>query len=89
MKREHVHFVIVLKRAQLHTGDYANSETLAGFSRPRNSTYSIVVSERQRLESATRRGFDDLLWWKGAVRGGRVTMEVDECRPTRRSAHFA
>ena len=89
MKREQVHFVIVLKRAQLHSSDYANSESLARFSGPRNSTYSIVVSERQRLESATRRGFDYLLWWKGAVGGGRVSMEVDEWRPTRRSTHFA
>ena len=89
MKREHVNLVIVLERAQLHSSYYANSETLARFAGPRNSVYSIVVSERQRLESATRRGFDYLLWWKGAVGGGRVSMKVDEWRPTRRSAHFA
>ena len=89
MKREHVNLVIVLKRAQLHSGYYANPQPLAGFSRSRNSTHSIVISERQRLESAARRGFDYLLWWKGAVRGGRVSMEVDEWRPTRPSAHFA
>jgi hypothetical protein len=89
MKREHVHFVIVLKRAQLHPGYYANPQPVTGFSRSRNSAYGIVVSERQGLESATRCGFDYLLWWKGAVRGGGVSMEVDEWRPTRRSAHFA
>ena len=84
-----MNFVIVLECAQLDSRDYADPQSLAGFARSRNSSDSIVVSERQRPETATRRGFDYLPWWKRAVGSGRVSMKVDERRPTRRSAHFA
>jgi hypothetical protein len=89
MKRENVDFVILLEGAQLHSGDYTNPQPLASFSRSSDSTNRIVVSERQRLEAATRGGFDYLFRWECAIGGGRVSMEVDERRPTRRRAHFA
>jgi hypothetical protein len=48
-----------------------------------------MVGERNGLEAATRRSLDYLLWWKDAVGGGRVSMQVDERRPARLGAHFA
>lgn len=46
VERQHVHFVIVVERAELHTSDYADSQALPCFARRWNSSNRIVVSER-------------------------------------------
>jgi hypothetical protein len=87
VKRQHVNFVIILEGAELNTGDYPYSQPLSGFSRSCNAADRIVVGKRECLQAATRRGFDYLRWWKGPVGGGRVSVKVDERRPTRLTAH--
>ena len=89
MERQQVNFVIFVERAQLDSGDYANAQSLARCARRWNSSNRIVVSERQRLQAAALGGLDYLLWWESAVGGGRVRMQVDECRPARLCAHRA
>jgi hypothetical protein len=87
VKRQYVDFMVVLKGAELDSSDYANSQTRTSFARGNDTSYRVMVGERQRLEAAARGSLDYLAWWKGAVRGGGVGMKVDERRPARLSAH--
>lgn len=89
VQSQHVNLVIVLEGAELRTRDHPDAESLTCRAGCRNSADRVVVGERNGLEAATRRSLDYLLWWKNAVRGGRMGMQVDERRPARLGAHFA
>ena len=84
VQRQDVDFVLVKECTELHSCDYSNSKSGAGRPRRLDSPDSIMVSERQRGETAPLRGFDDLLGGKNAVRCGRMGMQVDERRPAPR-----
>lgn len=58
VQRQQMDFMIVLKGAQLGTGNDPHSETLACRARRGNTIDRVVVSERDRAESAFLGGFD-------------------------------
>lgn len=89
MERQQMYFVVLVERAELYSGNYANSQTLPGLAGNGHSRDRIVVSEGERLEATALGGLDYLFWWENAVRGGRMGMQVDERRPARLCAHFA
>jgi hypothetical protein len=84
-----VYFPVFVKCAQLHPGDDADTNLLSRLTRRANTIDCVVIRERKRGQSATRRGLYYLLWRECAVRGCRVRMQVDESRPARLAAHFA
>src|SRR5439155_4224940 len=87
VKRKDMDFVLVVKCTKLHSGNYSNSESLAGLARRVDSANRIMIGECKRRESAALRGLDYLLGWKNAVGCSRVSMQVDERRPARIRAH--
>src|SRR5450759_41789 len=46
VERQQVDLVLTLKRAQLHSGDYANAKSLTGRARRGNSIDRVVIRER-------------------------------------------
>jgi hypothetical protein len=67
MERQHVNFVIILERAELDPGDYADPEALPRLTRRWNSSDSVVVSECECLQAAACGSFDYCLWCESPV----------------------
>jgi len=89
MERQQMDFVILVERAELDSSDYSDSDPVAGLAGRGYSRDRVVVSECECLEAAPLSSLDYLFWWESPVRGGRVSMQVDERRPARLCAHFA
>src|SRR6202049_5301257 len=47
VQRQQMDLVVFLEGAQLHSGDYSNTQALTGHARRRNSINSVVIRERQ------------------------------------------
>jgi hypothetical protein len=86
MQGEKMHFVIILECAQLGARNYADAKAVASFSRAGNAVDRVMICECEGSEPARRRCFDNLLWRERAVRGGRMSVQVDERRPARRGS---
>jgi len=87
VQRQQMDLVVFLESAQLHSGDYSNTEALTGYARRRDSINGVVIRERQGCKATALGGLDYSFWCEGAVRGGRVSVQVDECRPARIRTH--
>lgn len=87
VQRQDMDFVLVVKCTEFHSSDYSNSEYLTGSARRVDSADRIMIGECKRGETAALRGLDYLLGGKNAVGCSRVSMQVDERRPARISAH--
>ena len=82
-----MHFVVIEKGAQLDGRDYPDPKPLPGVTRRGYTAHGVVVGEGDGIEPAAGGGLDYLLWWKYPVRRGGVSVQVDEPRPSRRTAH--
>ena len=89
MEREQVYFVVPVERAQLDAGDHTDACPLCCLAGCTDAVDSVVISERERGQPAALGGLDYSLGREGAVRGGRVSVQVDERRPARIRAHRA
>jgi hypothetical protein len=87
VERQKVHFVAIMKRAQLRSGDHADAKPLPSGARGCHAVHRIVIGERYRCQAAPLRRVDHSLRRKGTVRRCRMCVQVDEPRPARIVAH--
>jgi hypothetical protein len=87
MERQKVHFVVIMKRAELHSRNEANAKSLPSGARGGYSVHCIVIGERYRGKAATLRRVDHSFRREGTVRRCRMGVQVDEPRPARIVAH--
>ena len=80
-------FVVIMKRAQLHSRDHTNAEPLPSCARNCHSVHRIVIGERYGCEPAAMRRVDHSFRRDGTVRRSRMCVQVDEPRPARIVAH--
>ena len=84
---EEVDFVLVVKRAELYSGNNSNARSCPRLTGSLEPIDGIVVGEREGRQPALRRSLDHSLRRECPVRGGRVSMQVDMCRPARLWIH--
>jgi hypothetical protein len=82
-----MHFVVIMKRAQLNSGNHTNAKPLPSGARGGHSIHCIVIGERYGRESAAQRRVDHSLRRERTVRRCRMCVQVDEPRPARIVAH--
>jgi hypothetical protein len=87
MERENVHLMIVVEGAELYPSDNANTGPCSRFAGSLEAVDGIVIGKREGSEAALRCSFDYSLGRERPVRGGRVSMQVDMCRPARLWTH--
>ena len=87
VERQKVDFMVIMKRAQLHSCNHTNAEPLPSRARGCNSVHRIVIGERYGCEAAALRRVDNSLRREGTVRRCRMCVQVDEPRPARIIPH--
>jgi hypothetical protein len=87
VQRQQMDLVVVLESAQLHSGDYSNAQALTRRARRRDSIDSVVIRQCKGGKATALGGLDYSFGSKGTVRGGRVSVQVDERRPARIRTH--
>jgi hypothetical protein len=85
--RQQMDLVVFLESAQLHSGDYSNTQALTRLTRRRDSINGVVIRKRQGGKATALGGLDYSFRSEGTVRGGRVSVQVDERRPARIRTH--
>jgi hypothetical protein len=87
VQRQQMDLVVFLESAQLHSGNYSNTEALTGHARCGDSINSVVIRKCQGGKATALSGLDYTFGSEGTIRGSRVGVQVDERRPARIRTH--